>query len=112
MDKIREHEKTLTEYALKKLSRVRGLTVYGPLDINKRGGIIAFNIANIHPHDLASMLDNDGIAIRAGHHCAMPLHERLGIKASARISFYTYNSIKDIDKLVVSLQKIKRLLKV
>ncbi len=112
MDKIREHEKTLTEYALKKFSRVRGLTVYGPLDINKRGGVIAFNIEGIHPHDLASLLDNDGIAIRAGHHCAMPLHERLGIKASARISFYIYNSIRDIDRLVVSLQKIKRLLKV
>lgn len=112
MGKIRQHEKVLVEYALKKLSKVAGLTIYGPVDASVRAGVIAFNIAGIHPHDLASMLDKGGIAIRAGHHCTMPLHERLGIKASARISFYVYNSLKDIDKLVESLERIKRLLKV
>lgn len=109
MDKVREHEKELTEYALRKLSKVEGLTIYGPLQAEKRGGIIAFDIKGIHPHDLASMLDEDDIAIRAGHHCAMPLHQRLGINGSARISFYIYNSFKDIDKLVKSLERIKKI---
>lgn len=104
MDKIRQHEKKLVKYALKKLSKVSGITIYGPM--KGRAGVIAFNITGIHPHDLASMLDNDGIAIRAGHHCAMPLHERLGIKVSARVSFYLYNSLEDIDRLIKSLETI------
>lgn len=111
MDKIRQHETELTEYALKGLSEVEDLTIYGPLQAKKRGGIIAFNIAGIHPHDLASMLDKEGIAIRAGYHCAMPVHQRLGISGSARISFYIYNDFKDIDKLVDNLNKIKKVLK-
>lgn len=102
IEKISKHEKELTYYALKKLSQVKGLTIYGP---KKRSGIITFNIAGIHPHDLASFLDKKGIAIRAGHHCAMPLHERLGIKVSARISFHIYNNLEDIDRLVESLKK-------
>lgn len=112
VEKVRGEEKALTEYALRCLSRINGLTIYGPLQAEERGGIIAFNIAGIHPHDLASMLDREGIAIRAGHHCAMPIHKRLGINSSARISFYLYNNRKDIDKLIESLDKIKRLLKV
>ena len=104
MEKIRQREKSLVVYALKKLAKVAGLTIYGPMNASVRGGVIAFNIAGIHPHDLASMLDQGGIAIRAGHHCAMPLHARLGIKASARISFSVYNSFQDIDKLVESLE--------
>lgn len=104
IENIREHEKALTKYVLEKLTKIRGLTIYGPF--KNRSGIIAFNLGNIHPHDLASMLDPDGIAVRAGHHCAMPLHKRLGIKASVRISFHIYNSLKDIDELVESLQKV------
>lgn len=115
MEKIRQHEKALTEYALKKLSKIKGLTIYGPVKTKDRVGVISFNIIGIHPHDLASMLDNEGIAVRAGHHCAMPLHQRLGIKASVRISFYIYNTLRDIDKLVKSfvhtIVKIKSLLK-
>jgi len=103
IDKIRQHEKALTEYALKKLSKIKNLTIYGP---KKRGAILAFNIAGIHPHDLASFLDKQGIAIRAGHHCAMPLHERLGIKSSARVSFHIYNTAKDIDRLIKCLKQI------
>ncbi len=103
MEKIRQDEIKLTKYALNKLSKIKGLTIYGPKDATKRVGVIAFNIVGNHPHDLASFLDQKGIAIRAGHHCAMPLHERLGIKVSARISFYVYNSFKDIDKLVENL---------
>ncbi len=108
MDKVRQHEKALTEYALKKLSKIDGLTIYGPKEEEKRGGIIAFNLAGIHPHDVASLLDKDGIAVRAGFHCAMPVHQRLGINGSTRVSFYIYNSMEDIDKLVQSLEKIKR----
>ncbi len=107
MDKIREHEKLLTEYALKKLPQILGLTIYGPLTAEKRGGIIAFNIEGIHPHDLAGLLDRDGIAVRAGLHCAMPIHQRLGISSSVRISFYIYNTFEDIDRLVESLKLIK-----
>lgn len=112
MEKIRQKEQVLTEYALKKLAEITGLTIYGPLKAEERGGIIAFNITGIHPHDVASMLDEDGIAVRAGYHCAMPLHQRLGINGSIRISLYVYNSKEDIDKLVASLRKIKRLLKI
>lgn len=104
--KINRTEKELTRYALKKLSKIDGLTIYG--SSKNRAGIIAFNIKNIHPHDLASLLDAEGIAIRAGHHCAMPLHQRLGIKSSARISFSVYNSFADIDKLIISLEKVKK----
>ncbi|MBI2338073.1 SufS family cysteine desulfurase [Candidatus Daviesbacteria bacterium] len=106
MDKVREHEKSLTEYALEKLQKVQGLNIYGPLEIQKRGGIISFNLAGVHPHDVASLLDQDGIAVRAGSHCAMPLHQRLGVKSSVRISFYIYNNLEDVDKLVTSLRAI------
>ncbi|MDO8573962.1 MAG: cysteine desulfurase [Candidatus Daviesbacteria bacterium] len=103
IEKIRLHEKALTQYALKKLSGIKGITIYGP---KKRAGIISFNITGIHPHDLAGFLDKKGIAIRAGNHCATPLHEKLGIKSSARISFHIYNSKEEIDKLIKCLQQI------
>ncbi len=111
MEKIRREGEVLTDYALKKLKKITELTIYGPKDAKKRGGIIAFNMVGIHPHDLAAFLDYEGIAIRAGHHCAMPLHQRLGIHASARISFYIYNNREEIDKLVKALEKIKLSLK-
>ncbi len=106
MEKIRQHDKALTKYALTKLSKIKGLTIYGPLKASERVGVISFNIAGIHPHDLATLLDKEGIAIRAGHHCAMPLHQRLGIKSSARISFSVFNDFKDIDQLVESLERL------
>lgn len=111
MNRIREHEKDLTDYALTKLTEIKNLTIYGPTDATLRGGIISFNIAGLHPHDLASMLDSYGIAVRAGHHCAMPLHQRLGINGSARVSFYIYNSLRDIDRLVQALKSILKILR-
>lgn len=110
MEKIKAQEEELTEYALKKLTTITGLTVYGPLETKKRGGIITFNIAGMHPHDVASILDREGIAVRAGHHCTQPLHQRLVISSSIRISFYFYNKKNDIDKLVEVLVKAKQVL--
>lgn len=105
MDAILEHELRLTSKALAALSAIPGLFIYGPHEARDRGGVIAFAIKNVHPHDLASILDEQGIAIRAGHHCAMPLHQKLGIEASARVSFYLYNTEADIDALVSGIKK-------
>lgn len=112
MDTVRRHEMKLTEYALDTLARIKGITYYGPDSPKQRCGLISFNLGNIHPHDLAMFLDNDGIAIRAGHHCAMLIHSRLDITASARISFYIYNIPSEIDLLARSLEKIKGMLKI
>ncbi|MEM3400462.1 MAG: cysteine desulfurase [Nitrososphaerota archaeon] len=110
MDVIRRHEIKLTEYALDVLVRIGEITYYGPSSPEQRCGLISFNLKGIHPHDLAMFLDNEGIAIRAGHHCAMLLHSKLGTVASARISFYIYNIPSEVDLLVKSLEKIKRML--
>jgi len=101
----------LTDYALKRLSEVPDIKIYGPRDLSKRGAVISFNLSGIHPHDLASILDEEGIAIRAGHHCAQPLMNRLGVAATARASFYIYNSESDIDALVEALYKARRIFK-
>lgn len=106
MPAVRAHEEALTAYALERLREVPGLTVYGP-PAPDRGGVVSFTLAGIHPHDLSQMLDADGIAIRAGHHCAMPLHDRLELTATARASFYIYNVREEIDKLIVSLYRAK-----
>jgi len=108
MARIREHEEELTEYALEALRELDEITIYGPKDARLRGGVIAFNYGEIHPHDLGTFLDNEGIAIRAGHHCAQPLMRRLGVVATARASFYLYNHEEEIDLLVESLKKAKR----
>ncbi|MEM2079477.1 MAG: cysteine desulfurase [Nitrososphaerota archaeon] len=110
MDVIRRHEIKLPEYALDALVRIGEITYYGPSSPEQRCGLISFNLKGIHPHDLAMFLDNEGIAIRAGHHCAMLLHSKLGTVASARISFYIYNIPSEVDLLVKSLEKIKRML--
>lgn len=111
INKIDEQEKKLTEYSVKYLTEVfrNDIDIYGPKDINNRGGIISFNIKNIHPHDLASILNEDNIAVRAGHHCAMPLHTRLGISSSCRVSLYIYNTKEDIDNLIKSLKRAEKL---
>lgn len=106
MPTIQKHEQELTAYALQKLKKINGIIVYGPRNPAKRAGVISFNLAGAHSHDLASLLDEQNIAIRAGHHCAMPLHQFLKIPASARISFYIYNTKKDIDILCATLKKI------
>ena len=100
MDNVRGHEIELTEYALTRMGQIKGLEIYGPMNPSRRAGVISFNDAEIHPHDLATILDRRGIAIRAGHHCAQPLLERLGQTATARASFYVYNDRDDVDALV------------
>jgi cysteine desulfurase/selenocysteine lyase len=105
MDKIRTHEKAITAYALERLAEVPQLTVYGAAP--ERGGVTAFTLAGIHAHDVAQVLDGSGIAIRAGHHCAMPLHTKLGVAATARASFYLYNTFEEVDRLIEALYKVK-----
>lgn len=111
LDKIREHEKELVAYSLSQMRKIPGVSIYGPMDANQRGGVISFNVKGIHPHDLAQILDEEGIAIRSGHHCAMPLHTRLAISASARASFYLYNNQEEIDKLIEGIKKAKQIFK-
>ncbi|HEX2240652.1 MAG TPA: cysteine desulfurase [Actinomycetota bacterium] len=105
MDAIRDHEIEITTYAMEKL-RDAGATVYGPAAAD-RGGVVSFNLDEVHSHDLATILDQEGIALRAGHHCAQPLMRRLGVPATARASFYIYNSTDDVDALVGALDKAK-----
>ena len=105
MDRVRQHEIELTAYAIDKLTNVEGVRILGPRDPMVRGAAISFTFGNVHPHDLGSILDHEAIAIRAGHHCAMPLHRKLGIPASARASLYIYNTPEDIDRLVKGLDK-------
>ncbi|MDE3840030.1 cysteine desulfurase [Bacillus methanolicus] len=107
LENILEHEHKLVSYALKKLSEVEGITIYGPKDPEKRAGLVTFNIEDVHPHDVATVLDAEGIAVRAGHHCAQPLMKWLDVSATARASFYLYNTEEDIDKLVKGLVKTK-----
>jgi cysteine desulfurase/selenocysteine lyase len=107
MDKVRAHERALTAYALDRLAEVPGLTLYGP-DVSQKGAVAAFTLRGIHAHDLAHVLDTEGIAVRAGHHCAMPLHDCFGISARARASFYLYNTYTEIDALVDGLYKAKQ----
>ncbi|MDP9226707.1 MAG: aminotransferase class V-fold PLP-dependent enzyme, partial [Actinomycetota bacterium] len=106
MDSIREHEMALASYARERLIDA-GATVYGPTEASKRGGVVSFNVDGVHPHDMATIVDQEGICIRAGHHCAQPLMRRLGVAATARASFYVYNDVHDVDALVVALEKAK-----
>jgi cysteine desulfurase/selenocysteine lyase len=108
LDAIAAQEQVVVGYALERLTEIPGVTVFGPEAID-RGGVTAFNLDGVHAHDVAQILDSDGIAVRAGHHCAMPLHDKLKIPASARASFYLYNSIEDVDKLVDSIYKVKKI---
>lgn len=107
MDAVRAHELTLVHYAMKQFDRLSGVTYIGPHDATKRGGVFAFEVRGVHPHDIAQLLNEDNIFIRAGNHCAMPLHESLTIPATARASFYVYTTKADIDALVSGLQKIQ-----
>ena len=107
LENIAEHEHKLVAYALEKMQTIEGMTIYGPLDAAKRSGLVTFNISDVHPHDVATVLDAEGIAVRAGHHCAQPLMRWLKASATARASFYLYNTEEDIDKLVEGLVKTK-----
>ena len=107
MDAIEHHEQDLIAYVFPKLQAIEGLKIYGSQDLAKRSGVISFNLGNLHPHDLATALDYEGVAVRAGHHCAQPLIQYLEVPATARVSFYLYNTKEDCDKLVEALIKTK-----
>jgi cysteine desulfurase / selenocysteine lyase len=107
MDSVHEHEQYITNYALESLSEIPGLTLLGPSG-TQHGGLASFTLDGIHPHDIAEVLDKDGIAIRAGHHCAMPLHHRLGINSSARASFYVHTTLDEVDKLAAGLHHVRQ----
>lgn len=106
MDSVANHESALIEYALQRLEEIPGIDVLGP-SAEHRGGVASFTLNDIHPHDLSQVLDREGVAIRAGHHCAMPLHEKYQIPASARASFYLYNNTAEIDKMIAAIYKAK-----
>jgi cysteine desulfurase/selenocysteine lyase len=105
MENVREHEKEITGYALQRLSSIPEVTIYGPMDVESRVGVISFNYGDIHPHDLSQLLDQYGVAVRASHHCAQPLMRRLDCAATARASFYLYNTKQEIDVLVEAVLK-------
>ncbi|WP_335870299.1 cysteine desulfurase [Bacillus sp. 2205SS5-2] len=107
LDEIEKHEHKLAAYALEKMSEIEGMTIFGPKDPMKRAGLVTFNVDDVHPHDLATVLDAAGIAVRAGHHCAQPLMKWLNVSATARASFYLYNTEEDIDKFVAGLVTTK-----
>jgi len=108
MDAVRAHERTLVDYAMERLQDVPGITLYGPRDPEVHGGAISFTLPNIHPHDLATLVDREGIAVRAGHHCTQPLMDRLGVAATTRASFYVYNRPDEVDQLVDGIQKAQK----
>ncbi len=107
MHRIRDHEIELTRYALKRLNQVPGMQIFGPPVAEDRGGVISFTLEGVHAHDIASILDAEGIAIRAGHHCAQPLMERLEVPATTRASFYAYNLKEEADRLAEGLEKVR-----
>jgi len=108
MEAIHAHEQELIAYALERLEEVPGVKVYGPT-AEKKGGVASFSLEGVHPHDVAQVLDRDGIAVRAGHHCAMPLHDRYQLPATTRASFYLYNTPDEVDKLIQGLYKVKKM---
>ena len=109
MAEIRTHELELLAYAIDRLREMPGLRIYGPAQVAERSGVISFTLADIHPHDLATILDAAGVAVRAGHHCTQPLMRTLGLAATARASFYLYNTPDDVDALIDALGTARRL---
>ena len=105
MDAVHRHEQELTQYALDKMGHIPGITIYGPEDPKTRGAVVAFNVGDVHPHDIGQVLDSYGVATRAGHHCAQPLMRVLGVGSTVRASFYLYNSEEDVDVLVDAVNK-------
>ncbi len=108
MDNVRTHEVELTRYALERFRELEEIDVFGPADLDRRGGVVSFNSADVHPHDLGTVLDRQGIAIRTGHHCTMPVMRKLGLAATARASFYAYNTEDEIDLLVDGIKRALR----
>jgi cysteine desulfurase/selenocysteine lyase len=111
MDNVRNHEIELIKYALEKMSKVKDIVIYGPKDPNKQGGVISFNFKDVHPHDVATIVDKNGIAIRSGHHCAQVLMEKLNVAATNRASFYIYTTKQEIDALIDSLEEVAKVFK-
>lgn len=108
---IRSHEQEIMAYAMEQMKKIDGIHIYGPDAIESRGAVLAFSIDGVHPHDIAQILNEDNVCIRAGHHCAMPLHTHLGISATARISCSVFTTKEDIDQCVASLHKAISLLR-
>jgi cysteine desulfurase / selenocysteine lyase len=106
LDAVHDHEASLAGYAMKRLEEI-GATVYGPKNLDERGGVVSFNIDQVHPHDMATIVDQEGVCIRASHHCAQPLMRRLDVAATARASFYIYNTMDDVDTLIEAVDKSK-----
>ena len=107
MEHVRDHEHALIEYAMVQLQSIPGLRIVGPTDASQRGGVISFTVEGIHPHDLGQVLDEHGVSIRVGHHCAWPIHRSLGVRATARASFYLYNTTAEVDRLVSAIRAAK-----
>lgn len=107
LENIHAHEQALASYAMEEMSKIEGITIYGPKDASKRCGLVTFNLEGAHPHDIATILDEDGVAIRAGHHCAQPLMKWLEVSSTARASFYIYNTKEEIDALIDGLKLTK-----
>jgi cysteine desulfurase/selenocysteine lyase len=108
MQAVHQHEKLLIGRMLDRLEEVPGVQVYGP-GVDHKGGVASFSFEGIHPHDVAQILDDQGIAVRAGHHCAMPIHEKFGLPATTRASFYLYNTVEEVDSLIEGLYKVKEI---
>jgi cysteine desulfurase/selenocysteine lyase len=110
MEAVATHERELVSYALERLEEIPGVDVLGPA-ADKKGGVAAFTLEGVHPHDVAQILDHYGVAVRAGHHCAQPLHEKFGITATTRASFYVYSMKEEVDKLVAGIYQVKKIFK-
>jgi cysteine desulfurase/selenocysteine lyase len=110
MEAVATHERELVSYALERLEEIPGVAVLGPA-ADKKGGVAAFTLEGVHPHDVAQILDHYGVAVRAGHHCAQPLHEKFGITATTRASFYVYSMKEEVDKLVAGIYQVKKIFK-
>ena len=108
MDNVRAHEKELTAYALERLAQLPGLRLFGPSDVEQRGGVVSFFLDGVHPHDIATICGRHGVCIRAGHHCAQPLMRSLGVPATGRASFHVYNRREDVDRLVAALEDVRK----
>jgi cysteine desulfurase/selenocysteine lyase len=108
MERVFAHDRELAAYAMARLAEVKGVRLLGP-PAEKRGGVVAFTVDGVHPHDVATVLDRDGVCVRAGHHCAMPLHDALGVPASVRASFHCYSLREDVDALVAGLHHVQQL---
>jgi cysteine desulfurase/selenocysteine lyase len=109
MENVLDHEKEITSYALRRMGEMQGLVIYGPRDVEHKVGVVSFNLGDIHAHDLASILDEEGVAIRSGHHCAQPLMEFLDVPATSRASFYVYNTKPEVDVFINALEKARKL---